>query len=96
MDALRRGTFAAALAVGLAVATSGHGQTEKNFPSKPLSLPNPFGKRLEVEFSNIRFVFTAPAFKKITLAKYSVVCFDFASMTRTPVATPCASSNIIE
>ena len=42
MHALHRGVFGAALAVGLVVATPGLGQTEKNYPSKPIRVVVPF------------------------------------------------------
>jgi hypothetical protein len=39
-----------------------------NFPSKPLSLPRPFGNLLEVEFNAMRFEFRQAAFKKMIRA----------------------------
>src|SRR5688572_29066754 len=66
------------------------------FPSRPLSLPKPTGKRDETEFSKMRLVFSVEAFTKMTFAKYSVVLLVSASMTRTPVAFPFFSSYMIE
>ena len=65
-------------------------------PSTPLSLPKPFGKRDEVEFSRMRFVLMVDAFTKITSAKKSIVSLVSASITRTPEALPSESSYRME
>ena len=57
-----------------------------------MSLPSPLGKRDDVEFSRIRFVFKAAALTKMISAKYYVVSIVFASITLTPVALPFLSS----
>src|SRR3979490_2870004 len=55
-------------------------------PSSPLSLPKPFGKRVETEFNKINADPKVDAHKKITRAKYSVCAPVSASRTRTPLA----------
>jgi hypothetical protein len=62
------------------------------FPRRPLSFPRPPGKRVEVELRRMRFVFSAEAFTNTTRARYSTTACVFASITRTPVARPFASS----
>ena len=52
----------------------------------------PVGNRVDVELSRIRFVFSAEALTKMMRALYSVTAWVFASITRTPVALPFASS----
>ena len=61
-------------------------------PSSPLSLPKPFGKRLETEFSSMKAEPKVEAHRKITRARYSVCAPLCASSTRTPRArAPLAS-----
>ena len=58
------------------------------FTQQSIIIPNPFGKRFEVEFSNTRLLFNAEAFKKIIRAKYSITSLVLVSITLTPVALP--------
>ena len=61
-------------------------------PSSPLSLPKPFGKRFDTEFSMMNAEPNVDAHRKITLAVNSRCSLVSASSTRTPVARPCFSS----
>ena len=65
---------------------AGRAVTAMYFPSRPLSFPNPSGKRCDVELSSIRLELRHAAFTKIILAKYSVARMVLASITRTPMA----------
>src|SRR2546427_10212520 len=64
------------------------------WPSSPLELASPVGKRGLVEFNRICAVPSVEAQRKMSRPKYSRVALVFASITRTPVARSVRSSYI--
>ena len=62
------------------------------WPTSPLELASPVGKRALFELSRICAVPSVDAHRKMTRPKYSRVALVFASITRTPAARSRRSS----